>query len=235
MRGGAHAGRSRLPRRRVPELRTRPLAGSTVPSAGSAAVDPDPTLREFLHELAQEFSTGTASSSTRSALLVAKPGELTREYLAGRRVRYISPLAAVPHVQRGVLLRARRRATGPRGSSMRSGGRRRVGAVRPASPSRQTDAGDVAGARHVSRQTRRAHAIDDGLAGCGASRRRAAARSAGVQQRASRAMPKHDVRARCRCSPRSSRSFYPRRRHYPQHLVLRAARARRSLFLALSR
>ena len=62
------------------------------PACGQAATDPDPTLREFLHELAAEFFLWDGKLFTTFRLLVAKPGELTRENLAGRRVRYISPL-----------------------------------------------------------------------------------------------------------------------------------------------
>ena len=69
-----------------------PMAQQFCPACGQPAIDPDPTLRELLDELAAEFLLwdGKLLSTFRS--LVARPGELTREYLAGRRVRYISPL-----------------------------------------------------------------------------------------------------------------------------------------------
>jgi len=62
------------------------------PECGQHALDPDPTLKEFLHEMAEEFIhwDGVVVSTFRT--LITKPGELTREYLAGRRVRFISPL-----------------------------------------------------------------------------------------------------------------------------------------------
>ncbi|MEO5817820.1 MAG: DUF3667 domain-containing protein [Gemmatimonadaceae bacterium] len=62
------------------------------PECGQRAIDPDPTLREFLHELAEEFLHWDGKLITTFRTLVTKPGVLTLEYLAGRRVRYISPL-----------------------------------------------------------------------------------------------------------------------------------------------
>ena len=69
-----------------------PMAQQYCPVCGQAATDPDPTLREFLHELAAEFLLWDGKLLTTFRLLVAKPGELTREYLSGHRVPYISPL-----------------------------------------------------------------------------------------------------------------------------------------------
>jgi hypothetical protein len=62
------------------------------PACGQAAIDPDPTLREFVHELAAEVLHWDGKLISTFRLLLAKPGELTREHLAGRRVSYISPL-----------------------------------------------------------------------------------------------------------------------------------------------
>ena len=69
-----------------------PLAQQFCPVCGQAVRDPDPTLGEFLHELAAEFFLWDGKLFTTFRLLIAKPGELTREYLAGHRVRFISPL-----------------------------------------------------------------------------------------------------------------------------------------------
>jgi hypothetical protein len=62
------------------------------PECGQRAIDPDPALREFLHEAAEEFLHWDGKLASTFRLLVTKPGALTKEYLAGRRVRYISPL-----------------------------------------------------------------------------------------------------------------------------------------------
>ena len=62
------------------------------PACGQAATDPDPTLRELVDELAAEFLLWDGKLLSTFRLLFTRPGELTREYLAGRRVRYISPL-----------------------------------------------------------------------------------------------------------------------------------------------
>ena len=62
------------------------------PECGQPEIDSDPTLRDFAHELAEEFLHWDGKLFRTFRLLVTRPGELTREYLAGRRVRYISPL-----------------------------------------------------------------------------------------------------------------------------------------------
>ena len=62
------------------------------PECGQRAIDPNPTLREFVQELAQEFLNWDGKLFTTFRLLLSRPGELTQEYLAGRRVSYISPL-----------------------------------------------------------------------------------------------------------------------------------------------
>lgn len=62
------------------------------PECGQRAIDPDPTLREMLHELAQELFHWDGKLVATYRVLLTKPGELTREYLAGRRVRYVSPI-----------------------------------------------------------------------------------------------------------------------------------------------
>ena len=62
------------------------------PECGQAEIDSDPTLREFLHELAEEFLHWDGKLVKTFRLLVMRPGSLTCEYLAGKRVRFISPL-----------------------------------------------------------------------------------------------------------------------------------------------
>lgn len=62
------------------------------PECGQHALDPDPTLRECLYEMAEDFLHWDGKVVTTFRTLITKPGELTREYLAGRRVRFISPL-----------------------------------------------------------------------------------------------------------------------------------------------
>jgi hypothetical protein len=62
------------------------------PACGQPAIDPNPTLGEFVHEAAGEFLHWDGKLAATFRLLFTKPGELTREYLAGRRARYLSPL-----------------------------------------------------------------------------------------------------------------------------------------------
>jgi hypothetical protein len=69
-----------------------PLSQRYCPACGQAAIDPNPTLGEFVHEAAGEFLHWDGKLAATFRLLLTKPGELTREYLAGRRARYLSPL-----------------------------------------------------------------------------------------------------------------------------------------------
>ena len=62
------------------------------PECGQRTIDPDPTLREFLHELAEEFLHWDGKLLGTFRTLVMKPGMLTCEYLGGRRIRFLSPL-----------------------------------------------------------------------------------------------------------------------------------------------
>lgn len=62
------------------------------PECGQKVTDSDPTLGEYLHELADEFLHWDGKLLHTARLLITKPGVLTQEYLAGKRVRYISPL-----------------------------------------------------------------------------------------------------------------------------------------------
>lgn len=69
-----------------------PVSQRFCPACGQAAIDPNPTLGEFVHEAAGEFLHWDGKLAATFRLLLTKPGELTREYLAGRRASYLSPL-----------------------------------------------------------------------------------------------------------------------------------------------
>lgn len=62
------------------------------PECGQRSRHPDPTLREFVQELAAEVLNWDGKLFTTFTTLFTKPGRLTQEYLAGRRVSFISPL-----------------------------------------------------------------------------------------------------------------------------------------------
>ncbi len=62
------------------------------PECGQGEIDPDPTLREMLHELAEELLHWDGKLVATYRVLLTRPGVLTKEYLAGRRVRYVSPI-----------------------------------------------------------------------------------------------------------------------------------------------
>jgi hypothetical protein len=51
-------------------------------------------MRELAHEMAGELASWDGKVLATARLLVLSPGRLTREYLAGRRTRYLSPLRA---------------------------------------------------------------------------------------------------------------------------------------------
>jgi hypothetical protein len=68
------------------------LTGKYCRECGQQAIDPDPTLREFLHEAAEHLLQWDGKLLATFRTLVTKPGNLTTEYLAGRRVSYLSPL-----------------------------------------------------------------------------------------------------------------------------------------------
>ena len=69
-----------------------PLATPFCGECGQRAIDPDPTLREVVHELAEQFLQWDGRIARSFRLLVLRPGALTLEYLTGRRARYLSPL-----------------------------------------------------------------------------------------------------------------------------------------------
>jgi len=62
------------------------------PECGQETTLHPPTLREFLHEFVGHYVALEGSLWRTLALLVARPGRLTREYLDGRRRRYVLPL-----------------------------------------------------------------------------------------------------------------------------------------------
>jgi hypothetical protein len=68
------------------------LAGKYCGACGQQAIDPDPTLREFLHEAAEHLLQWDGKLLATFRTLVTRPGKLTTEYLAGRRMPYLSPL-----------------------------------------------------------------------------------------------------------------------------------------------
>jgi hypothetical protein len=69
-----------------------PVSQRFCPGCGQPAIDPNPTLGEFVREVASEFLHWDGKLAATFRLLFTKPGELTREYLAGRRASYLSPL-----------------------------------------------------------------------------------------------------------------------------------------------
>jgi hypothetical protein len=59
---------------------------------GQETIHEMPTLREFAHEYLHNYVAAESKLLVTVKLLVLKPGQLTLEYLAGRRRRYVKPL-----------------------------------------------------------------------------------------------------------------------------------------------
>jgi hypothetical protein len=68
------------------------LGGAFCQACGQKAVGPDVSLHDFFHEAFHEFLHVDGKIVQTLRLLLTKPGMLTKEFLDGRRVRYISPL-----------------------------------------------------------------------------------------------------------------------------------------------
>jgi Protein of unknown function (DUF3667) len=68
-----------------------PLHGSFCSACGQRSVPPDPSVAELAGDAWQELSgyDGRIAATIRGLL---RPGYMTREYLAGRRARYLSPM-----------------------------------------------------------------------------------------------------------------------------------------------
>ena len=69
-----------------------PLEGRFCSECGQKRTEPDPRLRELAHEAADELLHWDGKLVRTLGALFRTPGFLTREYLAGRRARYVSPV-----------------------------------------------------------------------------------------------------------------------------------------------
>ncbi len=69
-----------------------PLTGPFCPQCGQKASETDPTLRTFLQDTTQELTDLDGKVPRTVVALFTKPGLLTKDFLAGRRARWIPPL-----------------------------------------------------------------------------------------------------------------------------------------------
>ena len=69
-----------------------PLAGPFCQACGQKAAGPNVSLHDVFHEAFHEFAHVDGKIVQTLRLLLTKPGQLTREFLEGRRERYVSPL-----------------------------------------------------------------------------------------------------------------------------------------------
>lgn len=68
------------------------LHGRYCSECGQKRTEPDPRLRELAHEAADELLHWDGKLVRTLGALFRRPGFLTREYLAGRRARFVSPV-----------------------------------------------------------------------------------------------------------------------------------------------
>jgi hypothetical protein len=68
------------------------LAGPFCAECGQRALPPHPTVRDLVGDAIAEFSGWDGKFATTIRTLLGTPGELTRQWLDGRRVHFISPL-----------------------------------------------------------------------------------------------------------------------------------------------
>lgn len=67
------------------------LVGPYCAQCGQYDAPPDPTLRELLADAWESLTNVDGKVATTLRVLLLRPGALTREYLAGRRARYLPP------------------------------------------------------------------------------------------------------------------------------------------------
>lgn len=68
------------------------LTGRWCAQCGQRAAPVRPTLHQLLHEAVHEIAHVDGKLIRTAGLLLFKPGELTREFLAGKRVRSVTPV-----------------------------------------------------------------------------------------------------------------------------------------------
>src|ERR1043165_1590104 len=69
-----------------------PLAGPFCSACGQRDIPPYPSMRELVVDAFWELSGWDGRFASTVKALVRRPGMLTREFLEGRRARYLSPL-----------------------------------------------------------------------------------------------------------------------------------------------
>jgi Protein of unknown function (DUF3667) len=69
-----------------------PLTGPFCAQCGQKIPHTDPTLRELLHDATEELAHWEGKIPSTLTTLLLKPGVLTRDFLAGRRARWLPPL-----------------------------------------------------------------------------------------------------------------------------------------------
>src|SRR3982751_1991964 len=68
------------------------LNGAFCAACGQKAQPLDPPVHHFLHELSHELLHLDGKIVRSTTTLLTRPGVLTRDYFAGKRVRWVSPI-----------------------------------------------------------------------------------------------------------------------------------------------
>jgi hypothetical protein len=69
-----------------------PVAGNYCSACGQETRIETPTVRQFVHELMDQYVAVEGKLGRTLRVLVSRPGQLTLDYLQGRRQRYVRPL-----------------------------------------------------------------------------------------------------------------------------------------------
>ena len=104
------------------------------PECGQETALHPPTLGEFLHEFVGHYVALEGALWRTLRLLLTRPGRLTREYLEGRRRRYVLPLRLYLTCQLPVLPRVEADRRRRRASMHQGMARKRLGTVAASRP-----------------------------------------------------------------------------------------------------
>lgn len=69
-----------------------PVSGNYCPHCGQETHIETPTVRQFVHELMDQYVAVEGKLGRTLRVLLLRPGQLTQDYLEGRRQRYVRPL-----------------------------------------------------------------------------------------------------------------------------------------------
>ncbi len=69
-----------------------PISGNYCSNCGQETLIETPTVRQFVHELMDQYVAVEGKLGRTLRVLITQPGQLTLDYVQGRRQRYVRPL-----------------------------------------------------------------------------------------------------------------------------------------------